>query len=287
MLAFVLSACGIKQMLPEGPAVDAAERSQWQPTPAEVAYQSDALVPFPVIGVVVWGAAYDLDLVLVSTHPEWNMHEYARMQTPDGPLWFAKDARESTLTQSVVADLDDLQTRFPELPVERRSSPVEVIDRSADGWLDIELRYDNIDGVPVEVAYRGKAPTTALRKRNGSTMGHSRDSLLAVLDLPYRNFGRSASMRFDGEAVRIKRIAGLLPFRMALVQTQGGLAIGQIRQEPPQVGDPDGTAPPAEAAASAPIAAEEDAGPCSTRCTGWPTVGRSGCRGRSSSSTIG
>ena len=193
-------------------------------------YEGPPLVDHPVLPVMVWGAAYDLDLVLVSRHPAWNMHEYARMQTPDGALWLAKDSRESTLEQSVVIGLDDVHEWFPELPVERKAAPVEVVDRSTEDWLDLDLRYENIDGEPVEVHYQGKPPVSRQRKRNGSTMGHSRDAVLAVLDLPLRNFGRRATISISGEEVGVERILGLIPFRMALVQAQGGLASGQFHQ---------------------------------------------------------
>ncbi len=232
MLALFLTACGLKSLLPEGPVLDAGARAAFVVRPSGAAYRGPAQVDFPVLPVIVWGAAYDLDLVLVSEHPEWNMHEYARLQTPDGPLWLAKDARESTMAQSVVADLPDVQDVLPELPIERRASPVEVVDRSTDAQIDLELRYRNIDGKPVEIRYRGKWPEGALRRRNGNTMGHSRDSVLAALDIPQRQLGQEASVRIDGEDVKMERILGLVPFRLALVQTQGGLATGTLRQEP-------------------------------------------------------
>jgi hypothetical protein len=67
-------------------------------------------------------------------------------------------------------------------------------------------------------------------------MGHSRDQLLAVLDLSHRAFARRASIRIDGEAVPAHRLAGLVPFQMALVQAQAGLAIGQFEVRPSEAG---------------------------------------------------
>ena len=233
MLWMLLTACGLKSLLPEGPALSAAARAALTEGPSGATYTGPARTSVPVLPVVVWGAAYDLDLVLVSAHPTWNMHEYARLQTPDGPLWIAKDARESTMSQSIVTGLPDVHAWLPELPIETRSSPVQVMDRSTDDWLDLELTYVNIDGEPVRVTYEGRVPRSEQRKRNGSTMGHSRDSLLAVLDLPLRDLGRRATIQIAGERVRIERILGLVPFRMALVQTQGGLASGTLRQVPP------------------------------------------------------
>lgn len=232
MLSLFLSACGLKKMLPEGPAVDAAQRATFVEAPSGAAYSGEALTTFPVLPVLAFGLAYDLDLVIVSEHPEWNMHEYARLQSPEGPIWFAKDARESTMSQSAVADIADIDSVFPEVQFERKSWPVVVEDNSTEDWLDISLAYENIDGEDVEVTYQGKPPGKLQKKRNGSTMGHSRDSVLVALDVPHRTFGKRATVHINNEEVAVKRILGLIPFRMVLVQTQGGMATGQIRLEP-------------------------------------------------------
>ena len=180
-----------------------------------------------IIPVLAFGATYDLDVVLVSRHPDWHMHEYAMLRTPDGPLWLMKDARAGTLAQSLVAELEAIEEWMPEIPLERRSASVEVEDRSTPSRLDLRFRYTNVDGEVVDVEYGGRRPHTMMKKRNGSTMGHSRGQVMAVLDLSHRDFGARARIRIDGERVGIKRIAGLIPFQMVLQQTQGGLAVGR------------------------------------------------------------
>lgn len=231
MIPGLSAACSIQRMLPQGPAVPAHERSAMVEAPAEVTYTSDAQAPFPILPILVWGAAYDLDLVIVSRHPEWDMHEYARIATPDGPLWLAKDARSSTMAQSIVADIDDLRSWWPELPVARKSHPLAVEDRSTPERVDVQLTYENFDGQEVQIRYQGRPPRSLQRKRNGSTMGHSVDQVMAVLDLSHRDLGSSASVRIDGVDVPLERIAGLIPFRMALQQAQAGLAVGSFRAE--------------------------------------------------------
>jgi hypothetical protein len=227
----LFSGCTLKRYLPEGPVLDGWERTRGWPagTSAVVHYTSEPALPFPVPAVQVWGLTYDLDLVLVSRHPDWDMHEYARISTPQGPVWLCKDARAGTLDQSIVADIEDIEGWLPEVPVPRRSYPVQVVDRSSDDRLDLELSYENIDGHPVRVTYQGSPPKTRQKKRNGSTMGHSKATVLAVLDLPYRDFAKRASVEIDGVDQGIDRILGLVPFRMALQQTQGGLAVGDVR----------------------------------------------------------
>jgi len=229
LLLVFFGGCGLKHMLPEGPVYTHAEQSATfgKVKPPVVRYTGEARVDFPVAPLLPFGVAYDVDIVIVSKHPDWNMHEYARLATPNGPVWMAKDASEPNLEQSIVADIEDIDHWWPEIPVPRKSSELLVRDRSTDDALDVEIGYENINGEPVLMTYRGPMPTKLQPKRNGSTMGHSRDRLIAVLDLSHRNFGRDASMTINGKGIGIKRLLGLVPFRMVLQQVQGGLAIGE------------------------------------------------------------
>lgn len=216
-------------MLPEGPAWSPKERIEiLHPSKQhEVNYTGDPLVNFPVLPIQVWAATYELDLILVSKHPDWNMHEYAKLATPQGDLWIMKDAEEGSLNQFIVADIPNIQSWLPELPVIRKQYPVKVIDKSTSKLLDFEFEYENIQGKLVNATYKGKHPKTALKKRNGSTMGHSRNQLLVALDLPYRDFGKKASITYGNQAYKMDKLLGLVPFQMALKQTQGGLSSGQ------------------------------------------------------------
>lgn len=228
MFGALLQACGIKQYLPQGPALSASERAVFDGGPSGVTYTGPARVDFPVLPVQVWGVRYDLDLVLESNHDRYDMHEYARVQTPNGPVWLCKDALSATKLQSIVADLPDLDRWVPELPIERKTFGVEVIDRSDPDWLDLEIRYENLDGEPVVVTYTGKPPQKAQKKRNGSTMGHSAAVLMAALDIPYRNFGKKATLSIDGQDYKIRKLLGLVPLKVVLVQVQAGLSIGEL-----------------------------------------------------------
>lgn len=220
-------------MLPEGPALNQEERATtlYRRGQHEVKYTGAPLVKFPVMPVQVWAATYELDLILVSKHPDWNMHEYAKLATPDGDLWIMKDAEEGSLDQFIVADIPNIQSWLPELPVVRKQYPVKVTDKSTDKLLDLAFEYENIKGTLVKATYQGKYPKTALKKRNGSTMGHSRNQLLVALDLPYRDFGKKATISYDGTPYKMDKLLGLVPFQMALQQTQGGLSSGQYTLE--------------------------------------------------------
>ena len=48
---------------------------------------------------------------------------------------------------------------------------VEVTDRSSSEWLDLETRYTNLDGQPVEVTYEGKVPLTRRRRWSSPPAG--------------------------------------------------------------------------------------------------------------------
>ena len=77
--------------------------------------------------------------------------------------------------------------------------------------------------------YSGKTKFKKERKRNGSTMGHSKNQLLAILDLPNSNFGKKAKISYDGKVYPVKRILGILPFKMLIQQTQGGISSGTFK----------------------------------------------------------
>jgi len=157
-MLFTLNSCGLKRMLPEGPALTTTERDNWQSNlKSDTVYTSLPVVDYPVIPAMVFGATYDLDIVIVTRNPKWNMHEYAMIETPDGPLWLAKDAQENeALEQTLVANASEPYEMMPEIPVLRKSYPLEVIDHSTDETIDVTISYENFIGEKV-VFYRRKS----------------------------------------------------------------------------------------------------------------------------------
>lgn len=233
--------CELTRMLPKGPVVDEQTRAAvWDDhQPSGVDYTDAPQVDHPVLPFLVFGLTYDLDVVLVSDHPDWEMHEYVRLQTPSGPVWLAKDTRRTNGNQILVGDADLLHDRLPEIPLRRHPSGLTVRDHSTDGELDLEFAYKNVDGEQVRAEYRGPVPDRQLPRANGSTMGHSRHQVMAVLDLPRRNFGDSASMSIGGRQRRISRMLGLQPMRLALAQTQGGIPEAEVTFEELEEADDD------------------------------------------------
>lgn len=228
----LLTACGLSKMLPGPPALSAGERAAFEArVPSAARYTAGPRVEFPVIPLQVWGLRYGLDVVLVSTHPDWDMHEYARLDLPSGPLWLAKDA-DSNGNQGIVADLPDITSWIPEVPAPRISGPLVVTDHSTADTADLRFVYTNPAGEPVDVTYRGRMPTQPSKPRNGNTMGHSRAAVAALLDLHLFRTGGEASVSIGGKVWPLQRLLGLVPLKILLAQTQGGFAIADFAQTP-------------------------------------------------------
>lgn len=215
-------------MLPQGPVLTPGQRHDrfGRDVPSGASYGSGGFdLPVPIVPLLPFGLSYELDLIFMTKHPTWNMHEYALVRGSEGLMWLAKDAREGTMEQTIIAGVDDLDDWMPEVPVLRRHQPIEVVEAIGPDAVEVSLDYVNWDGDRTEVHYEGVFPKSARPKRNGSTMGHSANQLLAVLDLPFQNLGRRGHVTIGGVKQPFQRIFGI-PVRAALQQTQGGLVTG-------------------------------------------------------------
>ena len=232
LLLASLGCATLEGMLPGTAVMSPGAIAAWPaPRPAEVRYDSAPRTDHPVLPLQVFGVYYDLDVVLVSQHPDWDMHEYARVQTPDGPLWMAKDA-DMAKVQTIIADHSELGSRIAEVPVSRFVRPVEVEDRSDGRRVDVRLAYENSAGAPVTVTYRGRLPRKPPPKRNGHTMGHSAHAVAVALDLERFGTGGRARIEIDGRRIKLDRLLGLYRQRYLLKQAQGGIAVTSLRQQP-------------------------------------------------------
>lgn len=219
-------------MLPTGPVLSPRDLPAFEAaTPSPAVYDGDPRVPFLVLPVQIFGVLYQTDVVISTRHPRWDMHEYARIDTPEGHLWMAKDSDRAGV-QTIIADLPDLDTVLAEVPVPRKRGAVVVQDDSEGEDIKLRLSYDNPDGEPVIAEYAGRMPAKPPRQRNGNTMGHSQHAVAVVLDISRMgSFRHRAAISIGGEQHRIKRVAGLVPMHFLLRQAQGGLAVTSFRQE--------------------------------------------------------
>lgn len=199
--------------------------------PADVAYSDSEGLPceFPVVPLLPFGLSYELDIVFMSQHPSWNMHEYGLIKTSAGLIWLAKDAREGTMEQTIIAGVDDIEDWMPEVPVQRRHQAFDVVEAIGPDSVELSFDYVNWDGERTEVWFEGPFPRSARPKRNGSTMGHSAGHLMALLDVPFQSLGRKGHVSIGGVKQKLARIFGF-PVRAALQQTQGGLVTGSWLQ---------------------------------------------------------
>jgi hypothetical protein len=220
----LLAACGLRNVLPSGPVTDPLPREE-----RSVAYLGPPVVPFPVLPFQVFGLRYAIDLVVVTDHPQWEMHEYARIDLGDRSLWIAQDTDRSGV-QTIVADLADIEAWVPEVPVPRSAGPLAVDERWDDRRVEVDLSYTNVAGEAVRVSFAATLPKHPPNKRNGNTMGHSKDVVAAVLDLERRVRAQRVDMWIDGVEQKSERLLGLVPFEFLLTQTQGGVAIADFRQ---------------------------------------------------------
>lgn len=235
VLPLLLLGCGVKRYLPGTAVLDATDLIAFDLAPPPPACSAGRRVDMPLLPVQIFGFYYGLDLVIVSRNTGWDMHEYARVDLPEGPLWLAKDSRPDGV-QTITADLEDIDSWLPEAAVPRRQGQVRVEDRSEGREVDVSLAYDNPDGQAVEVQVQGRMPKKPPAKRNGSTMGHSRQAAAVVLDLERFGSARRVRMVIDGERVRVKRLLGLVPLRFLLQQAQAGVMVANFRQRPVQGG---------------------------------------------------
>ncbi len=230
MFWLAASGCSLRSVLPSGSVLSREQIESFaDPRPSNVAYKGPPGSMSPVLPLTAFGLTYSVDVVLVSQHPDWDMHEYARLDLPTGPLWIAKDSDHDG-RQTIVADVDDIQHWLAEIPAPRISQPMTVRDDSKGDIVDVELTYTNPKGQLTEVWAKGTMARHPPRKRNGNTMGHSRDAVAAVLDLERFSSDIDGGIRIDGEDQKIARILGLVPFRYLLRQTQAGLAVASFRQ---------------------------------------------------------
>lgn len=224
------SGCGLKSLLPGTPVLSKAELATFETLQSSTAsYTTDPNVAFPILPLQGFGLQYAADVVYVTQHPDWDMHEYARLDTPQGSIWIAKDS-DMDGQQTIVSNLPNLTSWLPEIPAPRVESHVEVTDRSHENMIDISMGYTNPAGDSVKVHARGKMPNKPPSKRNGNTMGHSRDVVAAVLDIERFGSNINGTMEIADEPQQFTRVLGLKPFRFLLQQTQSGIAVTNFRQ---------------------------------------------------------
>lgn len=239
LVPLVLAGCGAKYK-PVGPVLGDFQRTMANPVHKphdDLRYMGmgSAATDAPVVPVLAFGAAMDLDVAVMSNDDDLDMVEFARMNVPfgNGYVWMALETRRDSGAQTLVANLDpdELATFMPELPVRRVGAKMDLEDRTTETTVDVHLAYDGPSG-HVDATLMGDTPTKRAKHRNGRTFTHSQNELLAVLDVASTESLFKADVQVDGKALGQKKIAGLVPGRFSLVQTQGGFGSGVFKIVP-------------------------------------------------------
>jgi hypothetical protein len=240
LVPLVLAGCGAKYK-PTDPVVGEFRRTQANPVHKphdQLTYMiGGPVTEAPLVPVMAFGAAFDLDVAVMSSDADLDMIEFARMNVPfgDGYVWMAIETKTDSGAQTLLANLDPEQlARFmPELPIARQSVKMELDDKVTESAIDVHLAYDGPMG-HVDATLVGDPPLKTARHRNGRTFNHSQNELLAVLDLSASESLFRADVKIDDKGLAQRKIAGLVPGRFAMVQSQGGLAAGQFKVVPTQ-----------------------------------------------------
>lgn len=224
---------GISHYLPRGPSLSPAARQRWlAQAQAPAVYTGAPRLPFPLLPFQVFAVHYDMDIVVETDHPHWRMHEFARLASGDRNVWMVKDADGHGI-QTVNADLPDITQWFPEIPVPRHTSTVDVQELSTSELLKLRLTYTNPHGEVTTLWFQSPLPLRKATKRNGSTFNHSQAAVAAILDIPARQTQQvKAQLFYDGKPARLRKILRLVPVKALLEQTQAGFAVAsmQLRQ---------------------------------------------------------
>lgn len=235
LVALAVAGCGAKYK-PGGPVLADYERAFKYPVNrphADLIYNGRSpATPAPIVPMMAFGAAFDLDFAVMPKDGDFQMLEYARIAMPDRPVWVALETNRDSGEQTLLANMDDIWTFMPEIPLRRQSVSLQAEDRSTEFTADLSLSYTNSRGQQVTAEFTGDTPLKPAKNRNGRTFDHSQNQLMAVLDIPASESLFKANVRIDDKGVKLAKIAGIVPAQFVLTQTQGGLAIGNYRVVP-------------------------------------------------------
>lgn len=214
---------------PRGPVVATPEDLLLPPSPSGVSYAArERLVAFPVLPFRLWGLDFDEEILFeLAGHPVWAMVEVARVVTRDGGFeWFAL-ASERSGAQHVVVGTDEAAELAETFPAPVYDGRLRVIRLEGDGAVEYAAALHLPGGEMLQATVTARRPGSPPPRRNGNAMNHSRDRVLAVLDLEEFNWAH-ADVFLDGRRATVRLLAPFLPFAWRLQQTAGGLGAGVL-----------------------------------------------------------
>ncbi len=228
LIPLALAGCGTKYRA-QGPVMTNYERAVkfpvHRPHDGLVYAGNKPATTAPIIPVMAFGIAFDVDVTLMPREGDFDRLEFARLNLPTEQLWLALETSPSG-EQSIVANVDGIDTLMPELPLQRYAvDNFTTTDLSTETQIDIELTYTNSKGSQVDAVLEGKPPIRTAKRRNARTFNHSENTLLTVMDVGAQESLFKADVTVDGKGLSLKRIGGVVPARFVQTQAQGGLAV--------------------------------------------------------------
>ncbi len=229
LVSGILACGGVRDYLPEGPPLTADRRAEWLAQKTKPVVQDPPTDErAPVAPLQFFSAYYAQDIVLETKKSPWSMHEYAQVLVGDRMVWIAKDSDREGI-QTATADIADIEGWLPDIPIPRHDRPMTVEDRSTDERLDVTIRYENPLGTQTTVEFSGPLDAKLEGKRNSSTFNHSQQAASVVLDVRRRQQkGVKATVTFEDEEAKIRKVLGLVPVKALLEQIQSGIAAASM-----------------------------------------------------------
>ena len=237
LVPLLLPGCGAK-LSATGPVMSGYERAAQFPVArpfnnGALTYGAAPATTAPVIPFMAFGAAFDLDVVLMPSDSEFDMIEFVRFAGPEGPIWLALESATATGEQTMVSSHDALLTMLPEMPLARKSvDTFSVTDRSDAERVDLMLSYDNSAGQRVDAEIAGGAPVQFERNRNGRMFDRAQSQALVALDIAAAESLYKAVLTIGGEPIKFRKVGGIVPGKYVVDQTMGGLAVASYTLTP-------------------------------------------------------
>ena len=233
---FFLGCGGLRDYIPQDAVLSPAARAAFHSDLPDPTASGKSTNTVPVLPFTVFGVKYKHDIVLQTEDPSLNMLELILLEVPShlsksGETWLVKSS-DIYGEQQLYGYHSELRKWMPEINVARHSNA----SLSVTSWPEanrrkVELSFRAADGRKVEATVDAPLNAKPAKRRNSSTFNHSKTIASALLDVSKKSSRVSAELRFNGIEQRFKKVLGIVPVKVLLEQTQGGVTSASMRVE--------------------------------------------------------
>lgn len=222
IITSLFSCQSLNRILPSKAVLDA--KSFQQKAAEDIKYKAQR-VSMPYMPFIMFGVKYKHDWVISPSHDRLDMIEIAEVQLPKNKTtWVVKESLQPHLNQVLLYSDDKLGTAFPEIPLQMQARKLDIMQNEDEKSIKLQTDYNGSFGQRVMIEATSKKKLKKLKKRNGSTMGHSKEQVLAILDLPERTQAKVKKITIDDQHQKVNKILGLKNFSFLVRQTQAGIS---------------------------------------------------------------